>query len=103
MRRSSTRLQPAVHLLCPRPRGTQPGRRSTASRIWRKPIGSFLKFAQEFEKHFVNRGEDGDRAIIGARAIAWQSLSLLPPESLMRAGETDLAKHHYGERGTEAA
>jgi hypothetical protein len=64
-------------------------------RIWRKPIGSFLKFAQEFEKRFVGRGEDGDRAIIVKLAIAWQRLSLLPPESLTRAGEADLAKYRH--------
>jgi vacuolar-type H+-ATPase subunit B/Vma2 len=55
--------------------------------IWRKPIDSFLKFAQEFEKHFVNRSEDEDRAIIRSHAIAWQRLSLLPPEILTHAGE----------------
>jgi hypothetical protein len=49
------------------------------SRIGRKPIGSFLKFVQVFEKHIVGRGEEGNRMIMGARVIAWQWLSLLPP------------------------
>ncbi len=62
----------------------------------------FLKFAQEFEKRFVGRGEDGDRAIIVALAIAWQRLSLLPPESLACVGEADLAKYRHWERETEA-
>ena len=63
----------------------------------------FLKFAQEFEKRFAGRGEDGDRAIIVTRAIAWQRPSLLPPESLARVGEADLAKYRLWERETEAA
>lgn len=71
--------------------------------MWRKPIGSFLKFAQEFEKRFVGQDEDGDRAIIGTLAIARQRLSLLPPESLTRTGEAALAGHRHWERETEAA
>ena len=77
--------------------------RSPAPRIWRKPIGGFLKFAQEFEKRFVGRGEDGDRAIVVTLAIAWQRLSLLSLESLTRVGEADLAKFRHWERETEAA
>jgi vacuolar-type H+-ATPase subunit B/Vma2 len=71
--------------------------------IWRKPTGSFLKFAQVFEKHFVGRGEDGDRAIMRTRAIAGKRLSLLSPESRTHAGEADIAKKHRWDRVTEAA
>ena len=63
---------------------------SPVPRIWRKPIGGFLKFAQEFEKRFVGRGGDGDREIIGTHAIARQRLSLLPPEILTCAGEASI-------------
>jgi len=77
--------------------------RSPVPRIWRKPISSFLKFAQEFEKRFIGQGEDGDRAIIGTHAIAWQRLSLLPPEILTRVGEADLAKYRHWEHEMEAA
>jgi len=46
-------------------------------RIWRKPIGNFLKFAQVFRKAFRRWGEDGDRAIMRTHAIV---------------GEADIAK-----------
>lgn len=71
--------------------------------MWRKPIGSFLKFAQEFEKRFVGQDKDGGHAIIGTLAIARQRLSLLPPESLTRTGEAALARHRHWERETESA
>jgi len=63
----------------------------------------YLKFAQEFEKRFVGQSEDEDRSIIETLTIAWQLLSLLPPESLTRVSEADLAKYHHWERQAETA
>ncbi len=60
----------------------------------------YLKFAEEFEKRFIAQGEDEDRTIIETLTVAWQLLSLLPPESLTRVSETDLAKYHHW--GSEA-
>jgi len=62
----------------------------------------YLKFAEEFEKRFIGQGEDEDRTIIETLTIAWQLLSLLPPESLTRVSEADLAKYHHWEREAEA-
>jgi vacuolar-type H+-ATPase subunit B/Vma2 len=61
-------------------------------RIGRNPIGSFLKFTQEFEKRFVGRRRGRKPWIIETRVIAWQALSLLLLESRTRAGKADLAK-----------
>ena len=62
----------------------------------------YLKFAEEFEKRFIGQGEDEDRTIIETLTIAWQLLSLLPPESLTRVSEADLAKYHHWEHEAEA-
>lgn len=63
----------------------------------------YLIFAAEFEKRFVGQGEDEDRSIIETLTIAWDLLSLLPPELLTRVSEADLAKYHHWEQTREAA
>jgi V/A-type H+/Na+-transporting ATPase subunit B len=63
----------------------------------------YLKFGAEFEQRFVGQGEDEDRSIIETLTIAWQLLSLLPPENLARVSEADLAKYHHWKRETETA
>jgi V/A-type H+-transporting ATPase subunit B len=57
----------------------------------------YLAFAEGFERRFVGQGEDEDRSIIETLNIAWELLSLLPPESLSRVSDADLAKYHNWE------
>ena len=54
----------------------------------------YLQFADEFEKRFVGQGEDDDRSIIETLELAWDLLSILPPESLSRVTEADIHKYH---------
>ncbi len=63
----------------------------------------YLAFAKAFEERFIAQGEDEDRTIIETLTIAWQLLSLLPPDQLTRLREADLAKYHHWERTTETA
>jgi V/A-type H+-transporting ATPase subunit B len=53
-----------------------------------------LAFADAFEKRFVQQDEDEDRGIVESLSLAWDLLSLLPPESLSRLSEEDLATYH---------
>lgn len=65
----------------------------------------YLEFAAAFEQRFVAQGEDEDRSIIETLNIAWDLLSLLPPDRLSRVREADLAKYHHwrrDEKGAEA-
>jgi V/A-type H+-transporting ATPase subunit B len=61
----------------------------------------YLRFADEFERRFVGQGEDEDRSIIETLDLAWDLLSLLPPDALSRVSEADLAKYHH--RGPDGA
>jgi V/A-type H+/Na+-transporting ATPase subunit B len=63
----------------------------------------FLAFAKAFEERFVSQGEDEDRSIIETLTIAWDLLSLLPPELLTRLREADLAKYHHWDKTQEVA
>lgn len=54
----------------------------------------YLAFAEAFEKRFVAQDEREDRSIFETLEIAWELLSLLPPESLGRLTEADLEKYH---------
>jgi V/A-type H+-transporting ATPase subunit B len=54
----------------------------------------FLAFAEGFENRFVNQGEDEDRSIIESLTVAWDLLSMLPPDVLARLSEVDIAKYH---------
>ncbi|CAK0757618.1 V-type ATP synthase beta chain [Gammaproteobacteria bacterium] len=60
----------------------------------------YLEFAKRFESHFVGQGEDEDRSIIDSLNIAWDLLSLLPPELLSRVREADIAKYHRQEKSS---
>ncbi|MHB8622657.1 MAG: V-type ATP synthase subunit B [Sulfuricaulis sp.] len=62
-----------------------------------------LAFAKAFEQRFVSQGEDEDRSIIETLTIAWNLLSLLPPELLTRVRESDLAKYHHWDKTGAAA
>lgn len=65
----------------------------------------YLAFAEGFEKRFIGQGEDEDRSIIETLTIAWDLLSILPPDTLSRVREADIAKYHHYEEGalSEAA
>jgi len=54
----------------------------------------YLLFADRFEQRFIAQGEDEERSIIETLNIAWELLSLLPPDSLTRVSDADLARYH---------
>jgi V/A-type H+-transporting ATPase subunit B len=54
----------------------------------------FLAFADAFERRFVGQGEDVDRSVFDSLGLAWELLSMLPPELLIRVSEDELARHH---------
>ncbi|MCU0806318.1 MAG: V-type ATP synthase subunit B [Burkholderiales bacterium] len=54
----------------------------------------YLAFADAFEARFVNQGENEDRSIFDTLALAWDVLSVLPPDALTRVTEDELARHH---------
>lgn len=54
----------------------------------------YLEFADRFERNFVRQGEDEERNIIETLDLAWELLSLLPPNALSRVSEEDLHKYH---------
>lgn len=57
----------------------------------------YLTFAEAFEKRFVGQGEDDDRSIEETLNLAWDLLSVLPPDSLARVSEADIKKYHKWE------
>ncbi len=59
----------------------------------------FLAFGKAFEARFVNQGEDEDRTILETLSLAWELLSLLPPENLTRLTEEDLSRYHTWQKG----
>ncbi len=63
----------------------------------------YLQFAEGFERRFVGQGEDEDRSIQETLGIAWDLLSMLPPELLSRVREEDLSKYHHWEAQAELA
>jgi V/A-type H+-transporting ATPase subunit B len=63
----------------------------------------YLEFADAFETRFVNQGEGDDRTIFDTLALAWDVLSMLPPEALTRVTEEELARHHRFGRSRHAA
>ncbi len=56
---------------------------------------NYLAFAEAFERRFVGQAEDEDRSIIETLNLAWDLLSLLPPQALTRVSEADLTKYHH--------
>jgi len=56
---------------------------------------NYLDFAEAFEKRFVGQGESEDRSIIETLDLAWELLSILPPDALSRVKEEDLKKYHH--------
>jgi V/A-type H+-transporting ATPase subunit B len=60
----------------------------------------YLEFADNFERNFVRQGEDEERNIIETLDLAWELLSLLPPNALSRVSEEDLHKYHSWDGAT---
>ena len=56
---------------------------------------NYLTFADAFERRFVGQREDEERSIVETLDLAWDLLSLLPPEALTRVGAADLVKYHH--------
>ncbi len=54
----------------------------------------YLEFANAFERRFIGQGEDEDRSVFETLNLAWDLLSMLPPEALTRVTEAELAKYH---------
>ena len=81
--------------------------RNLASIIGAEELGEtdrqYLAFARAFEERFIAQQEDEDRSAIETLTIAWQLLSMLPPDVLTRVREADLAKYHHYEKSPEAA
>jgi V/A-type H+-transporting ATPase subunit B len=56
----------------------------------------YLQFADAFERRFVGQGEDEERDVYATLDLAWELLSMLPAETLLRVSEAELAKHYHG-------
>jgi len=63
----------------------------------------YLQFAENFERRFIGQGEDEDRSVYETLNLAWDLLSMLPPEALIRVSEEELAKYHKWQAVVEAA
>jgi V/A-type H+-transporting ATPase subunit B len=59
----------------------------------------YLKFADEFEKRFINQGSE-DRSIDDSLDLAWGILSLLPKSELTRLSRDQIDKY-YGAKMDE--
>jgi len=55
---------------------------------------TWLQFADRFEKEFVNQGPYENRSIEQTLDIAWDLLSILPEEDLIRVREAYINKYH---------
>ena len=54
----------------------------------------YLRFAEEFERRFVNQGIYENRPIEKTLEIAWDLLSMLPEDDLIRIKEEYIKKYH---------
>lgn len=61
----------------------------------------YLSFAEAFEKQFIGQGENTDRNIIDTLTLAWELLSILPPDSLTRVTEADIKKYYQYQKDEE--
>ncbi|MDR9437768.1 MAG: V-type ATP synthase subunit B, partial [Thiohalophilus sp.] len=61
----------------------------------------YLHFAEQFEQRFIGQGEEQSRSIIETLDLAWELLSLLPPDSLNRVSDADLDKYHHWSRASQ--
>ncbi|MCP5142500.1 MAG: V-type ATP synthase subunit B [Chromatiales bacterium] len=56
---------------------------------------NYLDFAEQFDRRFVQQGEDEDRSIVETLNLAWELLSMFPYEALSRVSEADLNRYHH--------
>lgn len=54
----------------------------------------FLKFADEFEKQFIQQDNHEDRSIVQTLTIGWNLLSILPKAELKKIDEKYINKYH---------
>ncbi|PNX45427.1 MAG: V-type ATP synthase subunit B [Thermoplasmata archaeon M9B1D] len=54
----------------------------------------FLKFADEFEKQFIQQDNHEDRSIVQTLTIGWNLLSILPKAELKKIDEKYISKYH---------
>jgi V/A-type H+-transporting ATPase subunit B len=54
----------------------------------------FLKFADEFEKQFIQQDNHEDRSIVQTLTIGWKLLSILPKAELKKIDEKYIDKYH---------
>ncbi|RLG05938.1 MAG: V-type ATP synthase subunit B, partial [Thaumarchaeota archaeon] len=54
----------------------------------------YLRFADEFERKFINQGVYENRPIEKTLEIAWDLLSMLPEDDLIRISEENIKKYH---------
>ena len=62
---------------------------------------TWLKFADRFEQEFVNQGPYENRSIEQTLSIAWDLLSILPEEDLIRIKESYINKYHPAHKSEE--
>jgi len=55
---------------------------------------SFLKFAEAFDRQFISQSEYENRSVQRTLDIAWEALSILPEDELVRIREEFLQKYH---------
>jgi V/A-type H+-transporting ATPase subunit B len=63
----------------------------------------YVKFAQRFEKEFVNQGEDENREIAAALDLGWKLLGILPKGELKRIKEQFIEKYYPSHQAVETA
>jgi V/A-type H+-transporting ATPase subunit B len=54
----------------------------------------YLAFANAFERNFIRQDEEEDRSVFETLNLAWELLSMLPPDLLVRVSEAELAQYH---------
>jgi len=64
---------------------------------------TYLRFADEFERKFINQGFYENRPIETTLEIAWDLLAMLPEEELIRIKEKNIRKYHPKYRKTSSA
>jgi V/A-type H+-transporting ATPase subunit B len=62
---------------------------------------TWLKFADRFEQEFVNQGPYENRTIEQTLGVAWDLLSILPEEDLIRIKESYINKYHPAHKSEE--
>ena len=54
----------------------------------------YLRFAEKFEKNFINQGNYENRPLERTLSLAWELLSTLPSDELIRIKKEDIEKHY---------